>query len=604
MESQDNEKIAENKDCYQFINSYYVKERYNGREKLNDDALVIAYKYNGEQRLQIIENPKFSFYVAKPNIQIERYIDNLKIEDCDLVTINYKDLNRFLAKFNGREEEYFRIRSGRGIDPSERWNVQKQFLNQCQANPRLFGTDIDIEDYYKMEFVKKYGVTIGNYKKAVFDIETDGIGDQFQAKHPVNCLSYYDFPTDTFYFGCWDQPGRWPRFEEFKEMVADGRFEAELRADPEMNGEFEKENNLAPRKTLEDTKFVFKFFEDEFDLICWFFQIVHETSPDYAMAWNYTFDVLYMINRLIYHIEHRKLNCRVVDIICDPNVPAQYRTWRFEEDKSPRAEYYNKWNYFFIPGKTTYIDSMAMWADIRKSKGVEPSYSLDAICMKEMKKGKVNYYDIADNAAELPYKDFVLHAHYNIRDTFLLAELEYTNNDIDALMYKAEYTRIKKVTRQTATLKNAQTIFYFNNGLAIGNNHNAFVPQIKVSYTGAMVADIMNNVPIKTPLFPYPSSTIRPYVADNDLTSMYPMMMISHNIYKTTLIFHIMKIGNVNGDPNSPGVIDVNEAFDNYQCRNYVRWGHDYLQLPDTTQLMKDLKAELESLKNKEVVNA
>ena len=587
-----------NSDTYQFINSYYIREKWSGGEKLNDDALIIAYKVNGEQKLQIIEQPKFSFYVAKPNIDIPHYLDNIPIDQCDLVTIDYKDLGRFLAKFNGREEEYFRIKRVKGIDPKDRWTIQKQFLDSCQANPRLFGTDVDIEDYYKMEFVKRYGVNIGGYKKAVFDIETDGIGDQYQAKHPINCFSYYDFTTDTMYAGYWDQPERWPRFKEFKQMVEDGRFERELRADPEMNGEFEKENNLPPRLTIQNTKFVFRFFEDEFDMICWFFELIHECAPDYAMAWNYTFDVLYQINRLIQHIEKRDMNIRIENIICDPNIPAKYRTWRFEEDKSPRGEYYSKWHYFMIPGKTTFIDSMSMYANIRKSKGVLPSYGLNDICLKEMKKGKVDYHGIADNAAELPYKDFVMHAHYNIRDTFLLAEMEATNNDVDSLMYMAEYTRIKKVTRQTATLKNAQQIFYLDKGLAIGNNHNAFVPQMKVAYAGAMVADIMNNEAIVTPLFPFPSSTIRPYVIDNDLTSMYPMMAISHNIYKTTLIFQAMKIGNLslNSFPDEPGVIDVNEAFDNYQCNQITRWAHDYLQLPDAGELIIELKNELERM--------
>lgn len=585
------------KDVYQFINSYYIREKWN-KEKIHDDALIIAYKLNGEQKIQVIENPKFSFYAAKPNVEVPHYLDNLPIEQCDLITIDYKDLGRFLAKFNGREEEYFRIRSGRGIDPKERWTIQKRFIDSCQANPKLFGSDVDIEDYYKMEFVKRYGANIGGYKKAVYDIETDGLGNQHQAKHPINCFSYHDLYTDTMYVAYWDQPNRWPRFKEFKSMVEDGRFEAELRADPEMNGEFERANNLPPRLNLDNTKFVFRFFEDEFDLILWFFELIHECAPDYAMAWNHTFDLLYFINRAIQHIESRGLNIRLEDIICDPNIPAKYRTWRYEEDKSPNGDYYSKWHYFMIPGKTTFIDAMATYAHIRKSRGVLPSYALNDICMKEMKKGKVDYHGIAEDAAELPYNDFVMHAHYNIRDTFLLSQMESTNNDIDALMYMAEYTRIKKVTRQTAVLKNAQQIFYFNKGLAIGNNHNALVPQEKVSYTGAVVADLMNNEPIITPLFPYPSSTIRPYVIDNDLTSMYPMMAISHNIYKTTLLFQVVKIGNLsmNSAPDEPGVIDVNEAFDNYQCNQPMRWGHDYLQLPSFSELITELRDELNRL--------
>ena len=591
----------DSKPVMQFINSYYCREKYNGKEKICNDALIIAYKENGEQKIQIIEEPKFSFYIAKPNINIPHYIDNIPLEDCDLVTINYKDLNRFLAKFNGLEEQYFKIKTGRYSDFNERRTAQNALINKCQANPRLFGSDIDIEDYYKMEFVKAYGVNIGQYKKAVFDIETDGIGDQFQVKHPVNCLSYYDFSTDTMYGLYWDQPGRWPRYDEFKEFAQSGKFAEALRNDPNMNGTFERNKGKTPKFTCENTKFIFEFYEDELDMLLRFWEILHTTCPDYAMAWNYTFDVLYIINRILKHIEERDLNMNIEDIICDPNIPKKYRYWRFKEDRSERGEYYSKWHYFEIPSKTTFIDSMSMYANIRKSAGVEPSYALNDICMKELGKGKVDYHGIADNAAELPHKDFMMHAHYNIVDTWLLAELEMKNNDIDALMYIAEYTRLSKVTRQTSTLKNAQQQFYLTEGLAIGNNHNALVPQPKQDYVGAMVADVMNNKPISTPLFRSRSSVIRPYIIDYDLTSMYPMIAISHNIYKTTLVFQVVKIGSTSpyNDPNDPGTIDVAEAFDNYQTGNTTRWAHDYLQLPDIGELFSDLVSELKSIQSK-----
>ena len=583
-------------DQYQFINSIYIFPRKNPETGEFNDTLIISYKVNGEQKLQVIENPMYSFYAAKPDVIIPHCLDNIEYDKCDRITVPYKDLNRTLAKYNGREEEYFRLKSNYGMPVKERRKAQRKFIEKCQQNPRLFETDVDINDFYKMEFIKKYGVNIGGYKKAAFDIETDGLGSQKDAKFPVNCLSYFDFTTKTMYQLFWDQPDRWPTYREFKEYVQNGGYEKELRADPEMNGEFEKENNLPPRLSINDCKIVIEFYEDEFELLTRFFDIVHMTAPDFAGAWNYTFDLNYMINRLIMHIKDRHINTRIEDIVCDPDVPPAYRVLNFKEDHNPKAEYYSLWHWFEISGKTTYIDYMATYADVRKGRGVLGSYGLNDVCMVEMKKGKVDYYDIADNAAELPYKDFTKHAHYNFRDTFLLVELECTNADIDSLMYNSQYTRLSKATRQTSTFKNLQQMFYDKIGLAIGNNVNIMRQQPAVPYKGAIVAAVMLNKPIITPLFPYLSSTVRPFVIDFDQTSMYPMINVAYNIYRTTLLMHVVKIGSVNQNnpPNDdPGSIDVLEAFDNWQVDRPVRWGHDYLQLPDFGQLIVDLKDKL-----------
>ncbi len=307
-----------------------------------------------------------------------------------------------------------------------------------------------------------------------------------------------------------------------------------------------------------------------------------------------------MINRLQQLIDERHMNIDVNDIICDKNVPKEYRQWYLKEDRNPNHLYYQKWHTYVIPGKTVYLDSMAMWADIRKSEGVQPSYTLQDISMKELGKGKVDYHEFAEDPSQLPFKDFTLHAHYNLGDFWRLAEMEAKSSDVDSIMYKAECTKLSDVTKSTAVLKNAQQLFYFNKGLAIGNNRSVLVKQEKTPYKGAIVADTVLNKAIKTPLFPYPSKYIRPFVMDNDLTSMYPMINIAHNVYKTTLIFTVNKIGHVGlMDYGEPGIIDVEEMFDNYQTGDTVRFGHDYLNLPNTEELISELDKELNAIMEK-----
>ena len=621
------EQIQKKEDhLYQFINSYYIPEKYgsivdknNNRsyQKIRDDAIIIIYKKDNDQFIQVIENPSFSFYCAKPDIQINHYIDNLEIDKTNLITIKYHDLNKVLAEMSGRLNDYFDLKRNNnfyGGSGEDKYKKKREFINELQKNPRFFGSDVDINDYYKLEFVKKYGIHIGGYKKLMYDIETDGLCSAEQHKFPINVIGMYDFTTNTFCQLVWDQPDRWKTLNLFKEKVLNGEYEKEIKADPQMNGQFEIDKAIKEGKKLEDaniiksvkdTKIQVEFIEDEYDLICRFFELIHTFSPDFALAWNFTFDLIYLTYRLQELIDRRHLDVDINDIICDHNIPKKYRIWSYKEDRNPKHLYFQKWHIINIPGKTVYLDAMATYAHIRKSAGLLPSYQLNDISMKELNgKGKVDYSDLADDPSKLPYKDFTLHAHYNFRDVWLLVEMECKSNDIDSIMYMAECTQLPNVTKSTSVLKNSQELFYFNNNLAIGNNHNALITQEVIPYRGAIVADTSLNEPIMTPLSKFPSKLIRPFVMDNDLTSMYPMINIAHNIYKTTLLFHINKIGNVGlMDYGDPGVIDVEDMFDNYQVNQITRFSNDYLQLPDTEQLILDLDKELNNINNKEGID-
>lgn len=584
---------------YQFINSMYLREKYekNGRgfEKVRDDALIIAYKKDGKPLFQIIENPKFTFRVAKKDVKISNFEDNIPIEQTDTVTVPYHDLTKYLAQIGGKEQIYFNLKRDKEVD----WKTKRNFENSLHLNNRVFGSDINIEDQYKIDFVTRYGVNIGGYRKGVFDIETDGKGngviDPHAAKDPVYAISYYDFYSKTMYVFVLDDEARFSTTAKFKKALADRSFVKKLYDDPEMNGQFELA--IDPKKpaaiTNVNIKYDIQLFEQEFDLICAFYDTVHKCTPDIMLAWNFTFDNLVLHNRLRQFAELSNGAFRMEDIVCHPDIPKQYREVLFKEDMSPRAEYYNKWHVFTIPDHTSYICSMATYAHIRKSKGVLPSYALDDIAEKELRKGKHDYHDIATDVLELPHADYETSIFYNIKDSWLLAELEAKNNDVDSIMYMAECTRLSQVTKQTAVIRNAQYMFYSELGLAMGNNINAMIEQPEIHYEGALVADPQLNEPQSSPLFPYPVKTIRPYVIDNDLASMYPSIAISHNIYKTTLLTHMYKIGATSPFADAPGIFDVSECMDNYQCNRATRWGHDYLGLPDVGDMIKIINSEL-----------
>jgi DNA polymerase elongation subunit (family B) len=589
---------------FQFMNSYYVREQYDVSgakpKKTRDDAMVIVYKDSGVSKLQIIDNPKFSFYVSKPDKLETRYVDYKPLTDVDEVTIYYKDLAKFLAEYNNKAEEYYRIRRTAYSNWSERRNAQNQFLSVCNLNPNLFGSDVDINDYYKMEFVRRYGVNIGNYKKAFFDIENIGNGNQFNPTGPVTVDSIYDMDSNTMYVLILKAESEFPTQKAFMERVENGEFVKRLRSDPEMNGEFEKSRGKKPRISNTGTDFRFEFFDSEFDLICRHFKIVNDMKPDFMLAYNFSYDNLYLINRLKMAILDRQISTPLVDLISHTDIPPDIRSWGFEEDRSKRAQFYNKWHNFYIIGYTTYLCSMSMYTNIRKSEGVLPSHALNDIAYGELEKGKQDYSDIADSPIDLPYKDYELYILYNIKDVWLLADMEAKNHDVEAIVYMAEYISLNMVTKPTAVLKNALELFYERQGVALANNRNMIVNRGKTGdvkeYEGAIVAEPRLNKPMVNPLFPFPTRSVRPFVIDSDLASMYPSNAIAYNIYKTTLLFEVKKIGSVLGGPEpADGVIDVCECFDNYITKTPLNFGKDYFQLPSLTELVLGLKTELDN---------
>jgi DNA polymerase elongation subunit (family B) len=517
-----------------------------------------------------------------------------------MITIPYNDLTKVLAEYNGTLNEYFNLKKNAYFKSFEdRKQAQRDFATSLHVtNPNIFGSDIHIEDYYKLEFIKKYGSNVGGYKKMCYDIETDGMSDPNTARYPINCMSSYDFDSDTMYTFVLDDPVTHPTVGIFKEKLQSGEFEQLLRDDSEMNGGYEYDlNGVYPEWSNKHTQYVIKVFDSEYDMIVARYELLHTIIPDICTAWNFTFDELTTINRLKFHIDTTKKSTSVEDIICDPAVPPEYKQWYYSEDINPRYDWHNKWHTLNIPGRTTYMCAMSAYSNLRKSTGKFNSYGLNNTCIRELGKGKLDYHDIATNPVELAIKDFTLHVQYNIRDVWLMAELERKNNDIDSIMGMGETVRLSQINRVTARIKNYQQLSYEKQGLVIGNNINVANAGDGESYDGAIIADPDLNEAIVTPVYNYPSKTIRPYVIDNDLTSQYPSSIIAHNIYKTTLLFQMTQVGTIGIPHPTVGMVDIGECMDNYQCNDVITWGHQYLDLPSLVDLVTGIDSELKSIK-------
>lgn len=113
----------------------------------------------------------------------------------------------------------------------------------------------------------------------------------------------------------------------------------------------------------------------------------HEWQPDFMSFWNLIFD----LDKMIECVENA--GYRPEDIFCDPNLPPSLRYWfvkRANPNKTSASgrtmtkKPADQWHTVFSPASFYFIDQMATYRFVRKSKQLEPSYGLDEILKKEL----------------------------------------------------------------------------------------------------------------------------------------------------------------------------------------------------------------------------
>ena len=133
---------------------------------------------------------------------------------------------------------------------------------------------------------------------------------------------------------------------------------------------------------------VIDIVEAPIDIVKAVFKKAHEWKPDFMAFWNLIFD----LDKIIECIE--KAGYRPEDILNDPNLPPELRYWflkRANPNKTSASgrtmtkKPADQWHSVLQPASFYFIDQMASYRFIRKSKQLEPSYGLDEILKKELK---------------------------------------------------------------------------------------------------------------------------------------------------------------------------------------------------------------------------
>ena len=212
--------------------------------------------------------------------------------------------------------------------------------------------------------------------------------------------------------------------------------------------------------------FLFYDEEDEINLIKDLFTAFNTFKPDFALAWNMSFDIPYIIERI------RALGYDPADIMCNPDF--KYKFAEYFVDERMKNEFAERGDFARISSYTCFLDQMIHFASRRKGQSKFISFSLDFIGEAIAKVKKLDYKHITTNIVELPYKDFKTFIFYNIMDTIVQYCIEYVTTDLEYLFFKANMNNVRysKVHRQTVYLMNRGIKEFWNNGegFVMGNN--------------------------------------------------------------------------------------------------------------------------------------
>ena len=520
---------------YHFPNKQQV-ESYNGVKTVyTPDTMTIVYKDNttGKKGIEVIENPKYVFYMLKNNIPTPNYdMFFTDMKNLDEITCRYRDINKAIAEKLDQYEgttKYTDLYKKNVRDGNYKANMD------FQKSRRVFGSDIPINDFYRMRFAEQYKNTETPVSRAYLDIEVDvklsPTDFPTNGNCPINAISYFEHDTKRLFTFLLNQKDVNPKSNEFCTTVDNREFNEEFKGFLNETLGSEKVKDFK----LENIQTKVLVYDDELTLLKDLFGYINYTKPDFLMVWNMSFDIPFIINRIL------ALGGNPKEIMCIHDISPLYENCNYIVD-SDHEDFSTKGDYADITSYTVYLDQLIQFASRRRGGAQYRSYSLDYIGNEMAGVQKLHYENIAANVMELPYNDYRTFVKYNMMDVLVQYCIEFKADDILYVFDKAllNCTEYKKVHRQTIYLSNRATIMFKNFGnYVLGNNLNKFKPKPTVKYEGAYVADPckfgdkykdkVNGVPIMRA-----SNAI-----DFDFTRLYPSITQEYNMAPNTEIGYI-----------------------------------------------------------------
>ena len=546
----------------------FVKTMYIDKKNTTDgfDKVIIVSKDENEKRyVQVIEKPKLTYYITKPEYWDESISNYIPFDKVNKVACYFKNKDKSIVKELGDVNLKTNYES---LMSRNNYQDYRQASKLVNLDYRVHGSDINIEDQYIDIFLHKYPAE-ENYiglSKAFFDIEVDGsevdgFPDQEKAQAPVNAITYVDMKAQVCYSYCLKYDT-----DTYKEFMAD------------------KENvykDLKERYRAKGTNyenFEFKIFEydSEVQLLGEFMFYINEVfRPDFCMAWNLDFDFITVHNRLL------NLGQEPAQYFSPSDFKYKYVYYKRDTISNDPSE---KSSIFLTSSYTTWVDQLALYANINKGRGKLESYSLDFVGDYEVGERKDEY---EGNIKTLHFTDYRTFLLYNIQDTMLASLIEEKCNHVDLIYQIATVTstRTSHAMKKTVSLRNLGGKFYAQRGVVLSNNRSSLFPKQKGKIPGAFVGDPNLIAPVGVSMIFGMSDKIFDNVIDIDLTALYPSITMAFNISPET---HAGKIDSIdeNGEVNTPAFIDA------YNSMDVINFCIDYEGLPTISEMVDFIHLE------------
>lgn len=560
---------------------YHRSQKDPNTGKYKNDFLTIVYKDldTGKKHHKIIYKPKYTFYKLK-NGDPGYNLFFAHQEEVEPIECNYTDLEKTIAELTGNKEFYQRNRESGNY----RANKQLHTLNS------ILGSDIDIEDYYRLVFDTQFINEPCSISKAYFDIEVDGLyarGDfPLLGECPINAVSLINESTNTVYvFLLENSKNR--LIEEFKQSIDNDLFKELQEFIIENVGGLEK----AQKYGVDKLNFQFNFYreDEEIRLIQDLFIHINTLSPDFLVAWNMAFDVPYIIERI------KNLGEDPALIMSDPSYQEKYAEYYL--DMVHGVEYEARGDFYNIASDTVYLDQLIHFASRRKNQSQFPDFKLDTAGSIIAGVHKLDYSDITTQVAKLPYLNYKTFVFYNIMDTIVQKCIESKVNDIDYIFNKClmNNTRYAKGHRQTYYLTNRAIKEFRKSGYIFGNNINKYFGK-KTEFEGALVNDPTHNSDYAKVKQHGEVLNVARNLVDYDYKSLYPSVARENNLAPNTLISKIFIDNKVHEKENAnknPFYDRGGSFMEDLMCGDYITFAHRWLHLADIKEMIEDLKKYL-----------
>lgn len=542
----------------QFVHSAYTKSRYG------DDAVIIKERIlkddgTSEPHLRILKNPKRKFWVTKPTRRNHEF--KKEYED-------KSNLDEYICE--NREME-------RVIDKAlQGWsgNYVPPLKKLCDS-PFVYGANIPIEVLVKLKYMQLCDQAKQEhipFTQGFLDIETSVLSGN---NGMINLITVthenkiYTAILDSFLY---------------KTIKTKEHGVIKQKATME---DVEQTVHTALAKYTKEYGFEYNFFigKTEEELIRWIFEKIHENKTDFVGIWNLDFDIPKIIEAL------RNRNIPLEDVLCSPEVPKEFRKVYYKQDTRSMdklAHFTEKWHWLTATAHTQFIDNMNLYSRLRKVKGYEPSYTLQAILEKELKLGKLPLGDEGSHYV-MQTERFLDYIAYNIFDAIALELLRRKNDDITTMSILAGHSLFSQFAYQTVMVTNdlyeycerydkvpAATGFKMRTRFTdeFGKKGGTVLPPERNTQIG--VHALADRPDFETQL--------SAFVFDVDFSAYYPRTQMGCNISTETKLSSALQIQGHNGEA-------VHDYFSNIIAprENAVYLGHQYYGLPNYEEMEAEI---------------